>query len=273
MHLYDTVANQLSRQLTERYSTSFSMSSRLFARDIRPHIYAIYGLVRIADEIVDTYMGDDQVEVLDALEFELDQAMPRRYSANPIIHTFVQTAVTFGITRAETAPFFASMRMDADESYTVDRYDEYIYGSAVVVGLMCLRVFVGDNTDRYHSLRPGAEALARAYQKVNFLRDIRDDYERLGRMYFPGAHYDTLSDDDIARIVSDIQHEFDQAVTSVNDLPQSARRAVTASVYYYRQLLDQLRTMTPDEIRQTRASVPAVVKLWLLLRAAIGGRV
>ena len=273
MELYTKNAYQLAELLTKNYSTSFSLSSRLFARTIQPHIYAIYAMVRIADEIVDTYAENDSAELLDAFEAEvlseLHKATP--FSTNPIVHAFAHTAKQFGIDETLIKPFFASMRMDLTKtSFTETEYKTYIYGSAEVVGLMCLRVFVGGDAARYESLRSGAQKLGSAYQKVNFLRDIASDFAERERYYFPGGTFASFDDMIKQQIVSDIASDFAEASTSVNDLPDSAKKAVRMSVTYYKRLLSILEKTPSSELKTRRFRVPTVQKAGLLAKGVLG---
>jgi phytoene synthase len=270
VELYTKTCYELSARLTKRYSTSFSLSSRLFAGSIRPHIYAIYAMVRVADEIVDTYKGDDSLVQLERLEAELTQARASGYSSNPILHAYAQTARRYHIEDALTDAFFASMRMDPmKRTYTQAEYEHYIYGSAEVIGLMCLRVFTDNNKALYARLKDGARALGAAYQKVNFLRDIRADHEELGRMYFPGVSYDEFSEQDKADIIKDIESDFAAAQEALRDLPPSSRRAVRASYDYYRSLLGRLASASVDELTTQRLRVPDWYKVLLLARAGV----
>lgn len=270
MELYTRTSYEIASHLTRRYSTSFSLSSRLFAGSIRPHIYAIYGLVRIADEIVDSYRGHDAAHYLDMLEAETYQAIRVQYSPNPIVHAFASTARYCAITDELIAPFFASMRMDvAPQVYTAAEYQKYIYGSAEVVGLMCLRVSVPD-TVQSAALSEGARALGAAYQKINFLRDIANDYQELGRSYFPSVTSAHLTHTQKDQIITDIMGDFSRAADSINALPWSSRRAVRASQYYYGALLGKLARASPDQLLQSRIRVSPIEKLALLLRAAVG---
>lgn len=267
MELYEKTSYELSRRLTQRYSTSFSLSSTLFAKSIRHHIYAVYGLVRIADEIVDTYHGEDADQLLNELESHTEHAMQHGYSPNPIVHAFALTAQKFGITHSLTRPFFASMRMDLQpQTYTAKKYSEYIYGSAEVIGLMCLRIFTNGNSTQYTELTPGARALGAAYQKVNFLRDLRDDYERLGRTYFPGVNVETMTEKQKIAIQQDIQQDFAIANHAINDVPTSARAALRMSYEYYYALFAKLKNSDLATIKSRRISVANGYKLILLVR-------
>ena len=266
MELYEKTSYELSRRLTLRYSSSFGMSSRLFDSSIRRHIYAVYGLVRIADEIVDTYTGPDARQQLDELEAQTYAAMKRGYSANPIVHAFGLTAAKYGIDSSLIKPFFASMRMDlTPREYTDAHYERYIYGSAEVIGLMCLRIFCLGDDDQYQLLAPGARALGAAYQKVNFLRDVAADYVELGRMYFPGVTYETFSDESKQAIVTSIETDFAMADSALSKLPRSSKAAVMLSVSYYRQLLYRLKAAPVSVLKTQRLRISTPKKLWLLL--------
>lgn len=272
MELYRTVSYDLGRRLTKEYSTSFSMSSRLFAKSIRSDIYAIYSLVRIADEIVDSYDGSDDEKhiLLDGLEQETYLAVERQYSANPIVHAFALTAKSCSIDQTLIAPFFASMRMDIGRQYRPQNYQEYIYGSAEVVGLMCLKVFCDGNDEQYQRLATGARKLGSAYQKVNFLRDFAADYKQLERVYFPGVEFDSFSDEQKRAIEQDIESEFVVANEYIGKLPVTARRAVLASWVYYRELLKAIQKTSVKDLRSSRARVSNARKLWLLVKVYLG---
>lgn len=268
MNLYDDVAYELSQRITLAYSTSFSSSTKLFPRALRPHIYAIYGLVRIADEVVDTYRGDDRQTILKKLENEVYDALQRGYSANPIVHSFTQTARAYGIKKELIAPFFASMTMDVrPEVYTQKKYETYIYGSAEVIGLMCLRVFLDGDTAAYKRLEGGARALGSAYQKVNFLRDIAADYKELGRVYFPGVSFDTFNDEVKAVLIYDIENDFKRARGAIAKLPKESRRAVELSLAYYNELLEKLKRTPASVIKRQRIRVNWWGKTLLFWRA------
>jgi 15-cis-phytoene synthase len=270
MQLYSDVAYKISERLTLAYSTSFGLSSRLFSKNIRMHIYAIYGLVRIADEIVDTYTGKGQKELLDTLEKETYVAIKSGYSVNPIVHAFALTAQNYNIDKELIAPFFDSMRIDAGyPKYNSEMYEDYIYGSAEVIGLMCLKVFVGGDTSQYKLLEGGARALGSAYQKVNFLRDFKDDYYALGRVYFPGVSFDSFSDAQKAMIIKDIDKDFKQAERAIIMLPRDARLAVKMSFIYYSELLDILRTSKASYIAKHRVRVSNSKKMILFAKAYI----
>lgn len=270
MELYTKLSYDIATRLTTGYSTSFSLSSKLFAASLRPHIYAIYGMVRIADEIVDTYRQDDASEQLDEFERQVYDAVATGYSTNPALHAFGVTARAYGIDRTLIEPFFASMRVDLSaKKFTEKTYREYIYGSAEVVGLMCLKVFVDNDASLYERLHEGASALGAAYQKVNFLRDIRADHRELGRMYFPGVTYKSFDEHDKQHIVDDIAADFALADQALPLLPSSSRRAVAASRAYYGALFDKLARASVGDIKSRRIRVPDWYKLVLLARAAV----
>lgn len=270
MDLYAKVAYENSRHLTLRYSTSFGISSRFFSKDVQPHIYAIYGLVRIADEIVDTYKGSDAPQLLDDLEQTTYDAIKSGYSTNPIVHAFALTARAYGIDHTLIAPFFYSMRMDLEpQNYSPANYKKYIHGSAEVVGLMCLRVFCNGNNTTYDQLAPGAAALGSAYQKVNFLRDLAADYQELGRLYFPDLTFDTFDDSAKQQIVDDIKSDFTLALPALRRLPSSCRKATLISYVYYNDLLQKLEQTPAATIKTTRIRVPSRRKLGLMIRTLV----
>ena len=268
MELYTKTSYQLARTLTLNYSTSFGKSSKLFSKDIRDHIYAIYGLVRVADEIVDTYKGNGMGQLLDELETHTLQALKTGFSPNPLVHAFATTAQQYGIKKDLVRPFFKSMRMDLEfRDYTQKEYETYIYGSAEVIGLMCLKVFC--NEKQYNKLEDGARALGSAYQKVNFLRDIKADYEERGRIYFPGVEFESFNDQQKTNILADIKKDFKKAQTAIAKLPDNSKKAVALSFFYYRELLNTLEKATVSDIKQNRLSVSAPKKFTLLVKTQL----
>lgn len=272
MDLYTTASYKASKLITNEYSTSFGLSIRLFETSLRPHIYAIYGLVRIADEIVDTYKGEDRLQLLNDLETETTRALQSGYSPNPIVHAFVVTARYYDITDILIAPFFTSMRMDiTPQTFDQSLYDTYIYGSAEVVGLMCLKVFTGD-ADQYDALKNGACHLGAAYQKVNFLRDIAADAEGLGRWYFPVGSFATFDEKTKTTVISDIEKDFDIASKTITQLPASSRKAVELSYQYYSLLLKQLKLTSASRLKKQRIRVSDMQKTALFIRTSLGIR-
>lgn len=271
MDVHQRLSYQIARRYTQGYSSSFGLASRLFGASVRPHIYAVYGLVRCADEIVDSYTGADARLLLDALEQETLAAIERGYSPNPLVQAFASTARTYKITHELLTPFFASMRADlTPASMTKISYQRYIYGSAEVVGLMCLRVFA---PNEYSTLRPGAQHLGAAYQKINFLRDIAADHDGLGRWYFPDSQFDTFDDAAKQAIITDIQADLLLARQAARQLPRSSRWAVSLSYRLYDALLVKLVATPAARLKQQRVRVSGPRKLWLLtVTLATGGR-
>ncbi len=272
MDLYTKTSYSLAKKLTENFSTSFSASSTLFSSSLRPHIYAIYGLVRIADEIVDTYRGGDMKQQLDALEEGTYVAISRHYSSNPIVHAFATTARMYNIDKELIAPFFESMRTDITppKKYNQFEYERYIYGSAEVVGLMCLKVFCGGDAKHYGALKSGAQALGAAYQKVNFLRDIGEDSRSLGRVYFPSL--DSIKDfNDTSKIAieNDIMADLKHARTALLKLPKSSRYAVSLSYEYYSRLLVIIKRTPAETLKHGRVRVPDYQKIFLLIKTKL----
>ena len=272
MELYDKVAYENSRHLTLRYSTSFGISSRFFNKQMQPHIYAIYALVRIADEIVDTYAGEQAPKLLDELESQVYETLRTGYDTDLVVHAFCKTANQYGIDKVLIQPFFDSMRMDlTPQTYKSTDYKKYIHGSAEVVGLMCLRVFLDGDTESYEELAPGAAALGSAYQKVNFLRDLAADYKELGRLYFPHITYDMFDEQQKQLIVDDIKNDFSQALPALRMLPSSSRKATLMSYVYYSELLKKLERTPAMTIKHTRVRLPSRRKLLLLVKTSTFG--
>ena len=268
MEDYNKSALIAARGVTTTFSTSFTMASRFFDKVTRQHIYNIYGLVRIADEIVDSYTGEDKAELLHNLEQEVYEGLGRKYSPNIIVHAFILTAHTYNIDKSLIKAFFRSMRDDLTKtSYNAKSYKSYIYGSAEVVGLMCLKVFVTE--DEYTRLRPGAAALGAAFQKINFLRDIKEDYEERGRYYFPIDTFKTFSDDTKGIIVKDIENDITIAKLAIQDLPPSPKKAVTVALKYYEELLNRLKDVSADQLKTERFRVPNQTKVFIALRELI----
>lgn len=264
MEQYNLVAAKTAQLVTNSYSTSFGLATRLFPAAIRSDIYNIYGLVRLADEIVDTYKGLDARQQLDALEFEVYNALKQQYSTNLIVHAFQLTASRYNITKELIAPFFFSMRLDTTpQHYTKALYARYIDGSAEVVGLMCLKVFVISPAE-YNHLEPGARALGAAFQKVNFLRDLAADQNELQRFYFPDQTYESFDDVAKAAVVENITTDFRQAEAAIAQLPNSARPAVSAAYDYYYRLLQKLTLSPVTDIKLKRVRINNGVKLALL---------
>ncbi|CAB4552204.1 unannotated protein [freshwater metagenome] len=279
--LYDRVAQASATLVIREYSTSFSMATRLLGPNVRQDVENVYGLVRVADEIVDGVASDAglapaEVRVqLDALEADTEQAMLSGYSTNLIVHAFALTARRCDISTDLTRPFFASMRADVTEStHDAQSFTDYVYGSAEVIGLMCLQAFVRElsvTPDAHAEFVRGARALGAAFQKVNFLRDLSADFDHLGRSYFPGVNLEKLTDEDKLGLVRDIDDDLELARSIVPNLPRSSRRAVALALSLFAQLNRQIERTPARVLRTKRISVSAPTKVWLALRAIWGG--
>lgn len=269
--LFDTVSHKCSKLVTHRYSTSFSLATKMLAPAIRQDIYNIYGFVRFADEIVDSFHGFDQKILLDRFEQDLDRALEDRISLNPILNAFQATYHQYAIPRHLVDAFLKSMRMDLTKKVyrTADEYREYIYGSADVVGLMCLCVFVKGDAARYEELRESAMALGSAFQKVNFLRDLKADYDGLDRTYFPNTNLLELDEAAKARIVDEIQDDFRRGYQGIVRLPGESKFGVFMAYRYYNRLLHKLQRTPSVELRQARIRVPNYEKVGLLARSYV----
>ncbi|SED29309.1 Phytoene/squalene synthetase [Nocardioides exalbidus] len=280
--LYDSVSEASSAVVIRRYSSSFGLASRLLAEPVRTQVRNIYALVRVADEIVDNpdqgLAREARATMLHWLQEDVRHALATGYSGNLVVHAFARTAIDVGIEDDVVAPFFDSMRMDLDtRSHTQESFDRYVYGSAEVVGLMCLRAFLaapdaqGPTTASYDELAPGARRLGAAFQKLNFVRDLTDDHDLLRRDYFPGLDVETFCDTDRDRILDDIDADLAAAAAVVPRLPSSSRRAVLAAHATFAELATRLRATPAEQIRRTRVRVPAAVKLRLVASALHGG--
>ncbi len=278
MTLYDEVAQQTASIVIRRYSTSFGLASRLLGVGVRQHVENIYALVRVADEIVD---GSGEAaglsllatgQTLNALEAETELVIETGFSANLVVHAFALTARATGFGAELTRPFFESMRMDLTETeHDQESFDRYVYGSAEVVGLMCLRAFVKDEpVDDDEALVRGARALGAAFQKVNFLRDLAADFDALGRSYFPGVRVDAFTEADKLRLLDDIDADLAVSAAVLPQLPASSRRAVALAQSLFAELSRRLRATPASTLRTVRVRVPNPVKARLALAAASG---
>ncbi len=278
--LYDATAEAASGVVIARYSTSFGLASRLLRKDAREHIRNVYALVRVADEVVDgpaTEAGLDRAlarTVLDELERDTERAMELGFSTNPVVHAFARSARVTGFGAELTRPFFASMRMDLDRTEHDDvSFREYVYGSAEVVGLMCLRAFVyraGRPTFDDSVLVDGARALGAAFQKVNFLRDLHADFEVLGRSYFPGVDLRTFDEATKARLVADVRADLDRAAMTIPLLPRDARHAVGLAHALFHELNERIARTPASQLVATRVRVPDPVKVRLAAQVLSG---
>ena len=269
--LFDSVSENCSRVVTNRYSTSFSLATKMLAGSIRQDIYNIYGFVRFADEIVDSFHDYDKENLLGGFEADLDRALEDRISLNPILNSFQATYHRYGIPRHLVDAFLKSMRMDLYKKVyrSEAEYREYIYGSADVVGLMCLCVFVKGDRERYDELKDAAMALGSAFQKVNFLRDLKADYDGLERTYFPNTNLLELDDEAKARIVAEIEDDFKKGYQGILKLPGESKFGVFMAYRYYHKLLHKLQRMPSGELMQSRVRVPNYQKLGLLARSYV----
>lgn len=282
--LYSLAAQKAAREVIYSYSTSFGLATRLLGKKYQSHVENIYALVRVADEIVDGSAAEaktlapavDPEKLLSEFEAETYRAMELGYSTNLVIHAFALTARYAGISRDIVEPFFFSMRQDLTETiHDQASFEKYVYGSAEVVGLMCLAVFMveGNYTaQEKEKLVRGARALGSAFQKVNFLRDLAADFKRLGRSYFPGVRVDSFNEETKMKLVRDIDSDLAISSTSLGLLPSSARRAVTAAQLLFESLNRQIEKTPASELIDKRISVSSAKKLLVLLRSMIGAK-
>lgn len=265
MNLYDQTTFGCSRLITQEYSTSFTLGIKTLAPKFRLPVYAVYGFVRYADEIVDTFHGFDKKRLLADFRTDTYRAIDEGISLNPVLHSFQLVVNQYGIDRDLIEAFLHSMEMDLTETtYAPDGYQEYIYGSAEVVGLMCLRIFCEGDAALYDRLKADARKLGAAFQKVNFLRDLKADYDERGRTYFPGVNFNAFTERDKKTIEADIQRDFDDALRGIRQLPRSARLGVYLAYRYYLRLFAKIKALPPSRIREARVRVPDFQKLLLL---------
>lgn len=268
--LFHQVSQECSRITTELYSTSFSSSIRLLHKDLRTPIFNIYGFVRFADEIVDTFHEFDKVKLLADFKKATYEAIEQKISLNPILHSFQLTVNQYNIDHLLIDAFLKSMEMDlGKKQYDRNGYEEYIYGSAEVVGLMCLYVFCNGDKNSYEQLKPYACSLGSAFQKVNFLRDLKADFEGLDRMYFPGCDFSNFTQEDKLKIEQDIQRDFDHAYEGIVQLPLKARFGVYVAYKYYLSLFKKIKKLQPQKILDTRVRIPDHGKVFILAKAGI----
>jgi phytoene synthase len=270
MNLFHEVSQDCSRITTEKYSTSFSSAIRLLHKDLRTPICNIYGFVRFADEIVDTFHGFDKALLFEEFKKATYDAIERGISLNPILHSFQMTVNQYGIDHALIDAFLYSMELDLGK-HTYDRagYETYIYGSAEVVGLMCLYIFCEGNQAQYDALKPAAKSLGSAFQKVNFLRDVKADFEGLDRMYFPDCDFANFTQADKLAIEQDIQKDFDEAYAGILNLPIKARFGVYVAYKYYLSLFKKIQRLEPAHILESRVRIPDYGKAFILAKAGI----
>lgn len=269
--LFDTVSFACSVKVTKAYSTSFSSAVKMLAPSIRQDIYNIYGFVRFADEIVDSFHEYNKEVLFEKFENELEDAIRNKISLNPILNSFQHTVNKHNISQDLIDAFMKSMKLDLvkQEYKTTEEYHEYIYGSADVVGLMCLMVFVNGDEKRYEELKASAMKLGSAFQKVNFLRDLKADFEGLNRTYFPNTDLNKLTESSKKEIIEDIEADFKMAYEGILRLPIEAKFGVYTAYRYYKRLLTRLKTTPSTEIKNARIRVPDYQKVELLARCYV----
>ncbi len=271
MQLYDHTALKISKTVTTSYSTSFSMATEMLSKKHREAIYAIYGFVRFADEIVDTFHEYNKTELLDNFESDLKIALKQGISLNPILHSFQLVVKEYGIQYQYIDAFLTSMKYDLNKKHYENKLeaDTYIYGSADVVGLMCLRVFTDGNENRFNELKRPAMKLGSAFQKVNFLRDLKNDTEELGRIYFPNLVNGHFNEESKLKIVKEIEKDFMEAFQGIKQLPKSTRVAVLSAYYYYFELLLKIKNIPAKDIMISRVRISDFRKITLLIKAKV----
>lgn len=273
--LFDDISNESAILITKKYSTSFSIAVSLLAAGIRQAIYNIYGFVRVADEIVDSFEGYPQEDILKRFEEEYSYALKLGISTNPIINAFQKTVIEYSIDDSLVRSFLRSMRADLSKQIYANKeeMEDYIYGSADVVGLMCLKVFVNGDTKEYDRLKDAAMSLGSAFQKVNFLRDLKQDYAHLNRTYFPNIDPENLTTEDKNKIVQEIKEDFNAAYIGIKELPKEARFGVYVAYKYYLQLLKKIDKTPAEVLMDKRIRVSNLLKTYLLFQSYISYKI
>ena len=269
--IFDEVSNDCSKIVTKTYSTSFSLATKMLSKSIRQHLYNIYGFVRFADEIVDSFHDYDKAVLFEDFSIDLEKSIKNKIHLNPILNSFQATYHKFNIDKDLVDSFMSSMEKDLHKKkyMTNQEYEEYIYGSADVVGLMCLKVFVNGDSEKYEELKSFAMSLGSAFQKVNFLRDLKDDFEILNRTYFPDTDLNELNEDSKIKIINEIEADFKEGLNGIKKLPIEAKFGVFMAYRYYSQLLKKLKKTPALEIKNTRIRVPNYKKFELLTRSYV----
>ncbi len=263
--LYHSVSFATSKLITKSYSTSFSLSILLLGKKLRDPIYGVYGFVRLADEIVDTYSGNDKKELLENFRQDTLKAIEKKVSLNPVLHAFQEVVHDYNIDLHLIDDFIRSMEMDLDmKAHDSKSYENYIYGSAEVVGLMCLKIFVDGDAQQYEKLKESARSLGAAFQKVNFLRDMKEDYVSRGRIYFPGVDFSEFDEAALDKICADIEMDFMHAYEGIIALPEEARLGVYTAYTYYRSLFGKIKMLNAEEILQERVRIPNYSKVTMI---------
>ncbi len=270
MNLYNQVCAECSKLITTRYSTSFSMGIRVFAKRFRQPIYAVYGFVRFADEIVDTFHDYPKKVLLDRFREDTYKAINEKISLNPVLHTFQEVVHQYQIEIELIDAFLESMEMDLSfNTYEDKLYKKYIYGSAEVVGLMCLRVFCEGDAELYNNLKGPARSLGSAFQKINFLRDMKSDFDERGRVYFPGVDFVHFTNDDKIKIEEDIKKDFDDGLSGILQLPKGVQFGVYLAYVYYINLFNKIKKASAARVKQERIRVRNRRKVYLLFSSAL----
>jgi phytoene/squalene synthetase len=274
LKLYNIVSFEASKLVTTTYSTSFSRAVSFLDHEIRDAVYSIYGFVRLADEIVDTFHEFDKHRLLKNFETDFYEALSNGISLNPVLNSFQITVKKYNIDDELIQAFLNSMKLDLSrlEHKSKDESDEYIYGSAEVVGLMCLKVFVDRNESLYNELRESARKLGSAFQKVNFLRDLRNDTQDLKRQYFHTLNNNNFDEVTKAEIITDIEEDFSSSLTGMRKLPRNSRLGVIIAFYYYKALLKKIKRVPAERLLEKRIRVSDTGKILLLLKALLANR-
>ena len=269
--LFDQISEECSKNVTKSYSTSFSLATKMLSSSIRQDVYNIYGFVRFADEIVDTFHNYNKEELFKRFVNDLNHSLKEKISLNPILNSFQKTVHKYGIQKELIDAFLKSMKQDLKKKdyKNSKEYKDYIYGSADVVGLMCLKVFVSGNQIEYKKLKPYAMSLGSAFQKVNFLRDLNDDYQKLDRIYFPGVQYSSFDENTKNQIMVDIEKDFSEALKGIYMLPNNSKFGVYAAYKYYKRLLIKLKRSSYLKIKKQRIRVPNYQKVDVLARSYV----
>ena len=268
--LYNKVCMQCSKLVTNEYSTSFSLGIRMFSKDLRLPICAIYGFVRFADEIVDTFHESDKKQLLKEFKTDTYKAIRQKLSLNPILHAFQKVVNDYQIPVELIEAFLESMEMDLEPVIYDDiLLKKYIYGSAEVIGLMCLKVFVKNDDVQYEILKPYACALGSAFQKINFLRDMKSDFVERGRVYFPDVDFENFTNEDKIRIEEDIHNEFMMAYKGIKKLPSNSRLGVYCAYKYYLNLFYKIKSLPASSVIEKRIRVSDKRKLYVLTTSLV----
>ncbi|MEZ7887015.1 MAG: squalene/phytoene synthase family protein [Flavobacteriales bacterium] len=271
---FDSSSYKISKLVTNTYSTSFSLGINLLGKKVRPQIYAIYGFVRYADEIVDTFHEYDQKVLIEEFVEDYHKALERKISLNPILNSFQEVVNQYGLHDLVDSFIYSMMSdLEKEEYKTEEEYKKYIYGSADVVGLMCLKIFVDGDNSRYEAMKDEAMKLGSAFQKVNFLRDLKDDFERLGRSYFPNVTEYDFTENTKLEIIADIEDDFKEALQGILKLPIEGRLGVYVAYKYYLGLLKKIKRKSSETILQERIRISNPKKIFILAKSYVRHRI